>query len=153
MIVCGAGHVGRALAPAAAAAGFEVLVLDDRPEFASAALFPAGVSVGVIDAFADAFAGLVLTARSFVAIVTRGHAHDYAVLGQSLRSPAGYVGLMGSAAKRAKIFAALREDGFTDAELARIHTPIGLAIGAETPAELAVSITAELIQVRAEMAG
>jgi xanthine dehydrogenase accessory factor len=149
VLVCGAGHVGQALAPAAAAAGFRVVVLDDRPEFAAAGRLPAADRVVVLESFERAFAGVDVTPRTFVVIVTRGHAHDYTVLRQALRSPAGYVGLMGSASKRAKLFAALRSDGFSEEELARVHSPIGLAIGAETPAELAVSITAELIQVRA----
>lgn len=150
VLVCGAGHVGRALAPAAAAAGFDVVVLDDRAEFATAGRFPTAGRVRVLESFDAAFADVPVTARSYVVIVTRGHAHDYSVLRQALRSPAGYIGLMGSSAKRAKIFAALREDGFTRFDLSRIHAPIGLAIGAETPEELAVSITAELIKVRAE---
>jgi xanthine dehydrogenase accessory factor len=148
--VCGAGHVGQALAPAAAAAGFRVVVLDDRAEFASSARFGAAAEVQVLESFDDAFGRFDVTRRTFVVIVTRGHAHDYTVLSQALRSPAGYIGLMGSKAKRAKVFTALRDAGFSDHDLARVFTPIGIAIGAETPAELAVSITAELIKVRAE---
>jgi xanthine dehydrogenase accessory factor len=150
VLVCGAGHVGRALAPVAAAAGFSVDVLDDRAEFASTERFPAADRVLVLDSFDQTFARLAVTAATFVVIVTRGHAHDFSVLRQALRSPAGYIGLMGSSAKRAKIFAALHDEGFSATDLQRIHTPIGLPIGAETPAELAVSITAELIKVRAE---
>ena len=150
VLVCGAGHVGRALAPAAAAAGFRVVVLDDRAEFASSARFGEVAEVRVLASFDDAFAELDVTPRTFVVIVTRGHAHDYTVLRQALRSPAGYIGLMGSKAKRAKVFAALCDDGFSDRDLARVFKPIGIAIGAETPAELAVSITAELIKARAE---
>jgi len=152
-VICGAGHVAQALAPVAAAVGFDVLVLDDRPEFAAAERFPAASRVVLLETFDDAFAGLTLTPRSFVVIVTRGHAHDFSVLEQALRSEAGYIGLMGSVSKREKIFRALTADGFSAADQERIFSPIGVAIAAETPAELALSITAELVRVRAAMAG
>jgi xanthine dehydrogenase accessory factor len=150
VLVFGAGHVGRALTPAAAAAGFRVVVLDDRPEFAVEEHLPAADRVVVLESFDRAFAGIEAGPRTYVVIVTRGHAHDFTVLRQALRGRAGYIGLMGSRSKRAKLFAALREEGFSEGDLGRVFTPIGLAIGAETPAELAVSITAELIKVRAE---
>ena len=87
--------------------------------------------------------------RAYVVIVTRGHVHDLDVLGQALRLGARYVGVMGSRSKGARMLAALREAGVSDEAIARVHTPIGLAIGAETPAELAVSIAAEIVRVRA----
>ena len=87
--------------------------------------------------------------HSYVVIVTRGHTHDMNVLEQALRTPARYVGLMASRSKRQRIADGLRAAGFGDDDLARIHSPIGLSIGAETPAELAISIVAEMIQVRA----
>ena len=152
-VICGAGHVARALAPVAAAVGFEVVVLDDRPEFAAAERFPDASRVVLLGSFAGALAGLELTSRSFIVVVTRGHSHDFSVLEQALRTPAGYIGLMGSSSKREKIFKALSANGFSAADLDRIFSPIGIAIAAETPAELAVSITAELISVRAAMAG
>ena len=152
-VICGAGHVAQALAPVAAAVGFDVVVLDDRPEYAAAERFPPASRVVRLDTFDDAFAGLAVTPRSFVVVVTRGHAHDFSVLEQALRTEAGYIGLMGSAAKREKIFRALTADGFTAADLERVFSPIGIAIAAETPAELAVSITAELIRVRAALVG
>ena len=152
-VICGAGHVAQALAPAAAAVGFDVVVLDDRPDFAAAERFPAASRVACLETFDDAFAALAITPRSFVVIVTRGHAHDFSVLEQALRTEAGYIGLMGSASKREKIFGALTADGFSAADLERVFSPIGVAIAAETPAELAVSITAELIRVRAALVG
>src|SRR5450830_1901590 len=152
-VICGAGHVAQALAPVAAVVGFDVVVLDDRPEFAAAERFPTASRVVRLETFDDAFAGLTITPRSFVVIVTRGHAHDFSVLEQALRTEAGYIGLMGSASKREKIFRALTADGFSSADLERVFSPIGIAIAAETPAELAVSITAELIRVRAAMVG
>jgi xanthine dehydrogenase accessory factor len=152
-VICGAGHVAQALAPVVAAVGFDVVVLDDRPEFAAAERFPAASGVVLLETFEDAFGGLAITPSSFIVIVTRGHSHDFSVLEQALRTPAGYIGLMGSASKREKIFRALAADGFSAADLDRIFSPIGIAIAAETPAELAISIAAELIRVRAAMVG
>jgi xanthine dehydrogenase accessory factor len=152
-VICGAGHVAQALAPVAAAVGFDVVVLDDRPEFAAAERFPAASRVVLLETFDETFAGLKVTPRCFIVIVTRGHAHDFSVLEQALRTKAGYIGLMGSASKREKVVRALAADGFSAADLDRFFSPIGIAIAAETPAELAVSITAELIRVRAAMVG
>jgi len=147
VLICGGGHVGQALAPVALAAGFRVVVLDDREEFANPQRF-AGATV-VLAPLAGALARVGVAAHSYVVIVTRGHVHDIDVLRQALRSPARYVGLMASRGKRARIWSTMKEDGFSEDDLARVHSPIGLDIGAETPAELAVSIVAELIQVRA----
>ena len=146
-VVCGAGHVGTEVAPLLARLGFRVVVVDDREEFAAAERFPdARVQVR---AFAGALAAVGVDERAYVVIVTRGHVHDLDVLEQALRLGARYVGVMASRSKRARMQAALREAGFDDEAIARIHSPIGLAIGAETPAELAVSIAAEIVQVRA----
>ena len=146
-IICGGGHVARAVAPAALAAEFTVTVLDDREEFADPRRFP-GAKV-VLGSFDLALERLGVDEASYVVIVTRGHTHDMDVLVQALRTPARYIGLMASRSKRARMVAALREAGLGEDALARVHSPIGLDIGAETPAELAVSIVAEMIQVRA----
>jgi xanthine dehydrogenase accessory factor len=147
VVVCGAGHVGHALVPLLVRLGFRVVVVDDRPEFAAAERFPdARVEVRP---FAGALAAVGVDERAYVVIVTRGHVHDLGVLQQALRLRARYVGLMGSRSKRARLFEALREEGFGDEALAGVRTPIGLSIGAETPDELAISIAAEIVQVRA----
>jgi xanthine dehydrogenase accessory factor len=146
-VVCGAGHVGHALAPVLARLGFRVVVVDDRPEYAAADRFP-GARVEVRP-FEGALAAVGVDERAYVVIVTRGHVHDLGVLRQALDLRARYVGLMGSRSKRARMFAALREAGFDEETLAGVHTPIGLSIGAETPDELAISIAAEIVQVRA----
>ena len=146
-VVCGGGHVARAVAPAALAAGFAVTVLDDREEFADPQRFPG--SKAVLGSFEGALARLGVDGSSYVVIVTRGHTHDIDVLVQALHTSARYIGLMASRSKHARIVAALEEAGLDEDALARVHSPIGLDIGAETPAELAVSIVAELIQVRA----
>jgi xanthine dehydrogenase accessory factor len=146
-VVCGAGHVGAEVAPLLARLGFRVVVIDDRKEFAAAARFPdARVEVRP---FEGALAAVGVDERSYVIIVTRGHVHDLDVLEQALRLGARYVGVMASRSKRARMQTALREAGFGAEVFGRIHSPIGLAIGAETPAELAVSIAAEIVQVRA----
>jgi xanthine dehydrogenase accessory factor len=150
-VICGGGHVARALAPVVLGAGFAATVLDDREEFADPRRFP-GATV-VLGAFGGALARVGVDEQSYVVIVTRGHTHDIDVLLQALRTPARYIGLMASRSKRARIVAALKEAGFNEAGLDRVHSPIGLDIGAETPAELAISIVAEMIQVRAGTAG
>jgi xanthine dehydrogenase accessory factor len=151
VVICGAGHVALALAPAAAAAGFDVLVLDDREDFADPERFP-GASV-VLTGFDGALSRVDVDEQSYVVIVTRGHTHDTTVLEQALRTPARYIGLMASRTKRQRIFTALLEEGFREDDLARVHSPIGIEIGAETPAELAVSIVAEMIKVRSGAGG
>jgi xanthine dehydrogenase accessory factor len=145
-VVCGAGHVGAEVAPVLARLGFRVVVVDDREDFASPERFP-DARVAVLP-FAGALAAVGVDERSYVVIVTRGHVHDMDVLEQALRLGARYVGLMASRSKRARMDAALREAGYGAEVLACIHSPVGLPIGAETPAELAVSIAAEIVQVR-----
>jgi xanthine dehydrogenase accessory factor len=149
-VICGAGHVGRALAPAAAAVGFDVVVIDDRPEFARRERFPSGARLVVLPDFKRAFESVELGARTYVVVATRGHTHDFTLLEQALQTEAAYIGLMASTRKRKHFFEALLERGHTEQDLERIHSPLGLAIDAETPAELAVSIVAELVKVRAE---
>jgi xanthine dehydrogenase accessory factor len=146
-VVCGAGHVGTEVAPLLARLGFRVVVVDDREEFASPARFPdARVEVRP---FAGALAAVGVDERAYVVVVTRGHVHDMDVLLQALGLGARYIGVMASRSKRARMQAALRDAGFGDEAIGRVRSPIGLSIGAETPAELAVSIAAEIVQVRA----
>ncbi|MEW6439398.1 MAG: XdhC family aldehyde oxidoreductase maturation factor [bacterium] len=146
----GAGHVSRPVAALAHLVGFQTVVLDDRAEFANRERFPAADEVCVLDSFEHAFRGLELDRNSYVVIVTRGHSHDRTVLTQALRSPAGYIGMIGSRRKRDAIYEALmRQEGFGREELERVHCPVGLSIGAESPDEIAVSIVAELILARA----
>jgi xanthine dehydrogenase accessory factor len=92
---------------------------------------------------------LAVDESSYIIIVTRGHLNDKTVLEQSLRTGAKYIGMIGSRRKKAMIYETLLEQGFTQKDLDRVSSPIGLEIGAETPGEIAVSIVAELIKVRA----
>jgi len=148
VLVFGAGHIAEKLAPLCALAEFRVTVLDDRPEFASPARFPQADRVLAVDRYEGCLAGLALDPACYVVIVTHGHLHDRTVLAQALRSTAGYIGMIGSRRKWAVIRQSLLEEGFTEADLARVHCPIGLEIGAETPAEIAVSIISEIVAVR-----
>ena len=146
--IFGGGHVSRALVPAIAAVGFRPVVYDDRPEFADLALFPQAEDA-IYGSFEELAEHVTITPDDYVVIMTRGHQADYEVLTQVLRSGAKYIGCIGSRRKLALCREKLLENGFTAEEYARVHAPIGLAIGAETPAEIAVSVAAEMIAVRA----
>ena len=145
--IFGGGHVAQALVPVLASIDFEPVVFEERPEFAKKELF-----LQASDVLCGEFARLSDTIRlekeDYAAIMTRGHQDDYSVLKQVLSSDAGYIGLMGSRSKRKAIFDRLKEDGFDDDDIGRIHSPIGIDIGSETPEEIAVSIAAELIMLR-----
>ncbi len=146
--IFGGGHVAQALVPAIAAVGFRPVIYDDREEFARPALFPQ--AEGTICApFTDLSRRIHLTGDDYVVIMTRGHQADYEVLTQTLHSGAKYIGCIGSRKKLALCRDRLLSSGFTAEEYAAVHAPIGLAIGAETPEEIAVSVTAEMIAVRA----
>lgn len=147
LVIVGGGHVSKSLCRAAAMVGFSVSVLDDRSRFANPERFPDASRTLVVD-FNDAFAEIPLTASSYLVIVTRGHAYDEIVLAQALASPAMYIGMIGSKRKVLTAFGHLRERGIGEIDLARVHAPVGIDIGAVTPEEIAVSIVAELIAIR-----
>jgi xanthine dehydrogenase accessory factor len=147
VFVFGAGHVGGAIARAASAAGFRVVVIDDRAEYADPARFEPGVAVLVADVEA-ALARYPLTAGDAAVIATRGHRNDALILERIATSPAGYVGLLGSRRKKAVVTKGLTAAGVAAGALKRVHVPVGLAIGAVTPEEIAVSVVAELIAWR-----
>lgn len=142
----GAGHVALATAQLADFTGFETVVIDDRAEFANAVRFPKARRVVVIPEFLQCFPEL--GQDDYVVIVTRGHLHDRNVLAQALKTGAGYIGMIGSRNKRQAVYQSLMGQGFTEEDIARVHCPIGLTIGADTPEEIAVSIVAELIAAR-----
>jgi xanthine dehydrogenase accessory factor len=149
LVLAGAGHVALHTAAVAARVGFRVVVLDDRPEFANPTRFPDAERVLELPDFSSCFKDVPLNANTYIVIATRGHMHDKAVLAQALHTPACYLGMLGSRSKREAVFAILREQGYSPRDLERVHCPVGLGIGAETPEEIAVSITAELIRERA----
>ena len=146
--VFGGGHVSRALVPVFAAAEFRPVVYDDRPEFVTPQAFPQAEGL-LCGPFTELARHVTVTPEDYVVIMTRGHQADYEVLSQVLRSGAKYLGCIGSRRKLALCKERLLAAGFTEAEYARLHAPIGLAIGAQTPSEIAVSVAAELIAVRA----
>lgn len=145
--IFGGGHVSQALSVVLASVGFRPVIYDDRPEFTTPALFPGAETICA--PFSQVSTRVKVTADDDVVVMTRGHQADYEVLAQVLRSGAKYLGCIGSRAKLAVCRKRLEEAGFTPEEYARLHAPIGLAIGAETPAEIAVSVAAEMIAVRA----
>jgi xanthine dehydrogenase accessory factor len=147
--IFGAGHVSQKLAPLTGFAGFQTVVLDDRQEFANREMFATADQIVVLDSFVRAMEGLEINEDSYLVLVTRGHMHDKTVLGQALRTRAGYIGMIGSRKKRDAVYEELSVEGFSRHEFDRVYSPIGLDIGAETPEEIAVSIVAELIRARA----
>lgn len=148
VVIFGGGHCALALAPVLRSVGFRVAVFDDRPEFASAERFPEAETV-VCHSYTDIAAGLELTAEDYAVVMTSGHSHDFEVEEQLLRRPLAYVGVMGSRTKTAYVNGKLREAGVPEDAISRVHTPIGTAIKAVTPEEIAVSVTGELIYERA----
>ncbi len=149
LYIYGAGHVSQQVALLAEMVGFQTMVLDDRGEYANRERFPGAHTIKVLDSFDGCFQGFEPDGDSYVVIVTRGHRHDKTVLSQALRTKAGYVGMLGSKRKREELFKLLQLEGHSAEALDRVHCPIGLDIKAATISEIAVSIIAELIQVRA----
>jgi xanthine dehydrogenase accessory factor len=149
LVIVGAGHIARPLCRIGAMLGFRVRVLDDRPEFATRERFPEAEEVRRAD-FADPFRGLAVGPDTHLVLVTRGHRYDYEALRRLLLGGAlpAYVGMVGS---RRRVRAALEQlvrEGIPRERLLRVHAPIGLDIGAETPEEIAVAIAAEIVRVR-----
>jgi xanthine dehydrogenase accessory factor len=147
----GAGHVAKPTAHLCVLTGFYVTVLDDRKEFANALNFPDAHEIHVLESFEKSFNDLYIDEDSFIVIFTRGHLHDRTVLAQALKTKAGYIGMIGSKKKRDNIYKALLNTGYRQEDIDRVFSPIGLAIGAQSPEEIAVSIVAEMIQQRARM--
>lgn len=143
----GAGHVALQVCRAATNAGFEVTVVDDREAFASRERFPEAKAVMAAD-FDEAMTRLMPVQASYIVILTRGHHDDMRVLRWAVQTPARYIGMIGSRRKTIKIFEELKKEGIAASLFDRVHAPVGLDIGAVTPEEIAVSITAELIAER-----
>jgi xanthine dehydrogenase accessory factor len=148
--IFGAGHCGEKLTHIVHTVGFESVVIDDRREFANTSRLPEASEIIVPKRLEEPFDTIAFGQDSYIVIVTRGHMHDEVVLRRALRTEAGYIGMIGSKKKRETIYRHLLDDGFTQADIDRVYSPIGISIGAETPEEIAISITAELIRVRAE---
>jgi len=149
LLLFGAGHISTSVAPLASMVGFRVVVIDDREEFANRERFPTADEVLVLP-FDEVFDHLQVTQDSYLVIVTRGHLSDRTVLRSALTTSPAYIGMIGSERKRAAIYQSLVDEGVPRERLERVHSPIGLEIGAETPEEIAVSIVGEIIRMRAE---
>jgi xanthine dehydrogenase accessory factor len=148
LYIFGAGHVGLYLGRLAHEAGFEIHIVDDREKFANAARFPSAAEI-VVDDIPTWLSHATLPASAYAVVVTRGHRHDLDAMRALAPRNLRYVGLIGSRAKVKRVYDALIEEGSVEpSDLARVHAPIGLDIGAITPQEIAVSILAELIAIR-----
>jgi xanthine dehydrogenase accessory factor len=147
LCIVGAGHVSRLLAEVAGRLGFRVTVIDDREKFANPERFPGAAAI-VVDGIGPWLTAADLPPAAFAVVVTRGHTHDLEAMRALADRPLRYVGMIGSRAKVARIVEALRESGASAEWLANVRAPIGLAIGAVTPEEIAISIAAELVAVR-----
>lgn len=146
LVVVGAGHIAQPMAHLGALLGYRVTVLDDRPDFATRERFPDADRLVRAD-FSDPFADIALHGRTHLLLVTRGHKYDYECLIRALRAdpPPAYIGMIGSRRRVRATYVQLMEEGFARAALDRIHAPVGLDVGAETPEEIAVAVAAELV--------
>ena len=147
LYIFGAGHVALNVCKAAANAGFDVIVTDDRSSYATKERFPAATEVQALD-FEEATKKFDPNEGSYIVIVTRGHRDDMRLLRWAVQTRAQYIGMIGSKRKVIAIFKALKEEGIPEHLFDRVHAPIGLDIGAVTPEEIGVAIAAELIAIR-----
>lgn len=147
LVILGAGHVGKALSTVASFSGFRVTVVDDRSEYANEENLRDAHQIVVKD-FRTVFSEVPVDRTTFVVIATRGHNHDLDALKAALCTETRYIGLLGSKRKKAVLFRTLKDEGFSEYDLERVVTPIGLQIGSVTPEEIAISIAAQLIERR-----
>jgi len=147
LFLIGAGHVSYHLARAAHEVGFKLHIIDDREKFANADRFPQAQEI-VVDSIPEWLTKTKLPAHAFAVILTRGHRHDLDALRALAPKPIRYLGLIGSKAKVARLTNLLESEGLPEDQLHRVHSPVGLDLGAVTPQEIAVSILAEMIAVR-----
>ena len=147
LVLAGGGHVSKAISNIASTLGFRIFVIDDREEFSSAERFPEAEQTVVSD-YGSAFEKLPIGTNSFIVIATRGHRYDASATASAMRTPASYVGLLGSKRKTILIYEELFAQGFTMDEVQAVRSPIGLDISARTPQEIALSIMSEIVGFR-----
>lgn len=147
LVVFGGGHVGRAVSALAHGCGFRVVVVDGRADCAIDELLP-GVDEIICTPVKEALDQLLLDRESIVIIATPSHLYDFDVVRGCLATSAGFIGLLGSRRKREDLLQILAEEGFDESQRERVITPVGVEIGAQTPEEIAVSIVAQLIQLK-----
>ena len=147
LVLAGGGHVSKAISNIASTLGFRIFVIDDREEFSSAERFPEA-ELTVVSDYGSAFEKLPIGTNSFIVIATRGHRYDASATASAMRTPASYVGLLGSKRKTILIYEELFAQGFTMDEVQAVRSPIGLNISARTPEEIAPSIMSEIVGFR-----
>ena len=147
LFVFGGGHVGGEICRLAKSVGFEVIVIDDRPMFANADRHPLADRCMAVEV-ESLFATSEVDEQSYIVAATRGHQHDEEVVRGAIRTPARYIGMLGSERKKMLMWKKLEEEGGSRGRLDQVYAPIGLNVGADTPEEIAVSVVAELIRVR-----
>jgi xanthine dehydrogenase accessory factor len=147
LIVVGAGHIAVPLAQLGKLLDYEVIVIDDRPEYANRDRFPEADGI-LVGPYRETVAALSVHGDTYIVLVTRGHVHDQACLEQVLGSEAAYIGMIGSKRRVRTVLSHLADSGRDLAQIQRVHAPVGLDINAQTPAEIAVSVAAEIISVR-----
>ena len=147
LVLAGGGHVSRAISNIAKTLGFRIFVIDEREEFSNTDRFPEAEQTVVSD-YASGFKKLPIGTNSFIVIATRGHRYDTAATAAAMRTPASYVGLLGSRRKTILIYEELFAQGFTMEQVKSVRSPIGLSISARTPEEIALSIMAEIVAFR-----
>ncbi len=146
LVIVGAGHIAQPLCSMGALMGFRVIVVDDRPDFATRERFPEADRVVGVD-FRDPFADVPIHSTSYVVLVTRGHKYDFECLRHLLKTEVEppYVGMIGSRRRIRAAYSQLQGEGMPKDRLSRVRAPVGLDIGAETPVEIAVAVAAEIV--------
>ena len=145
--ILGAGHIGFAVSKIAKIAGFKVTVIDDRPAYANKERFPDADKI-LVEEPADVLAKININKVSYLVIACRGHLEDQQTLIEALKTPAFYIGLLGSKKKVKTVFANIVKEGVAEESLKRIHAPIGVPIATDTPEDIAISIMAEIVDIR-----
>ncbi len=151
LYVFGGGHVGGQICALAKNVGFRVVLIDDRPAFANFARHPQADEC-LVAGMEEVFADLPIDDQSYIIAATRGHQHDEIVVEAAIKTPARYIGMLGSERKKLILWRRIAERGGNRQRLAAVFAPIGFNIGADTPAEIAVSVVAELIEQRRQTA-
>ena len=147
LVIAGGGHVGLAVATIAEIVGFDITIVDDRQEFANPERFPMAKNV-IWGDFGEVFDAMDLGASHSIVLVSRGHQQDTIALRHTVQRGAGYIGMIGSQRRTGTVLQMLIDEGVPEAAVAKVHTPIGLDINAETPEEIALSILAGIVLVR-----
>ncbi|MCZ6538713.1 MAG: XdhC family protein, partial [Chloroflexi bacterium] len=146
-VLAGGGHVSKAISRIAETLGFRIFIIDDREDFSNPDRFPEAEQTIVSD-YGSAFEKLPIGTNSFIVIATRGHRYDASATAAAMRTPASYVGLLGSRRKTILIYEELFALGFTMEQVQSVRSPVGLSISARTPEEIALSIMAEIVAFR-----